>query len=85
MGDEARLEQILLNILGNAVKFTPEGGSVSFAAEQVSCENHLCTMRFKISDTGIGIDPESLPHIFDSFSQEDVSTTNRYGGSGVSK
>ena len=83
IGDEARLEQILLNILGNAVKFTPEGGSVSFAAEQVSSENHLCTMRFKISDTGIGIDPEYLPHIFDSFSQEDVSTTNRYGGSGL--
>ena len=83
IGDEARLEQILLNILGNAVKFTPEGGSVSFAAEQVSCEGKLCTMRFKISDTGIGIDPEYLPHIFDSFSQEDVSMTNRHGGSGL--
>ena len=40
-------------------------------------------MRFKISDTGIGIDPEYLPHIFDSFSQEDISTTNRHGGSGL--
>ena len=83
IGDEERLEQILLNILGNAVKFTPEGGSVAFTAEQLPTENERIKMRFKIRDTGIGIDPDFLPHIFDSFSQEDISSTNRFGGSGL--
>ena len=83
IGDAMRLKQALLNILDNATKFTDEGGSVSFIAEVLSSDDVHTTLRFTIQDTGIGIDPAFLPHIFDSFSQEDASATNRYGGSGL--
>ena len=83
IGDAMRLKQALLNILDNAVKFTDEGGSVSFIAEEISRDETRGRLRFTIQDTGIGIAPGFLPHIYDAFSQEDASTTNRYGGSGL--
>ena len=83
IGDSLRLRQVLLSILSNAVKFTPEGGSVTFVAEQLPREGEHCGMRFTISDTGIGIDEEFMPRLFDSFAQEDATPTNRYGGSGL--
>ena len=83
IGDSLRLRQVLLSILSNAVKFTPEGGSVTFVAEQLPREGEYCGMRFTISDTGIGIDEEFMPRLFDSFAQEDATPTNRYGGSGL--
>ena len=83
IGDDAKLRQIILNILSNAVKFTPKGGNVDFTVEQTAHFANKSTLRFAIKDTGIGIDKEFLPKIFDAFSQEDASTTNKYGSSGL--
>ncbi len=83
IGDNIKLKQVLINILGNAVKFTPEGGNIDFNVERVAKFDNKTTLRFTVSDTGIGISPDFLPHIFDSFSQEDSSATNKYGSSGL--
>jgi len=83
IGDNMKLRQVLINILGNAVKFTPAGGSVSLQVEPKAQYNGKVTLCFTIADTGIGISEEYLPHIFETFSQEDSSTTNRYGSSGL--
>ncbi|MBR3349807.1 MAG: response regulator, partial [Solobacterium sp.] len=74
---------VMINILGNAVKFTPEGGSVRFVIEEGPRYDHQATIRFIISDTGIGMRKEYLPHLFDAFSQEDSSATSRYGSTGL--
>ena len=83
VGDDMKLRQVLINILGNAVKFTPEGGAVSFTIEETARFDKKATLRFVISDTGIGMSEEYLPHLFDAFSQEDSSTTSRYGSTGL--
>ncbi len=83
IGDNIKLRQVLVNILGNAVKFTPEGGKIDFITEKVNSFDGRSTLRFRISDTGIGMSREYLPHIFDTFSQEDSTATNRYGCSGL--
>ena len=83
IGDDMKLRQVLINILGNAVKFTPEGGTVSFIIEDVSRMDDKATLRFTVSDTGIGMSKDYLPRLFDAFSQEDSSTTNRYGSTGL--
>ena len=83
IGDDMKLRQVLINILGNAVKFTPSGGSVRFVIQEVARFDRKCTLRFIVSDTGIGMSPEYLPHVFDAFSQEDSSATNRYGSTGL--
>ncbi len=84
IGDGLRLKRALLSILENAVKFTPAPGKVAFSVshEDVSEERH--TLRFTIRDTGIGMDESFIPKLFESFSREDASTTNSYGGSGLS-
>jgi len=76
--DATRLQQVLWNLLSNAIKFTPNGGRISVTAEQV--DQHI---RIKVADTGIGIDPAFLPHVFDRFRQADSATTRRYGGLGL--
>ncbi|MBR0474215.1 MAG: response regulator [Erysipelotrichaceae bacterium] len=83
IGDEMKLRQVMINILGNAVKFTPEGGSVTFDIENIASFDNMATLRFTIKDTGIGMSKEYLPHLFDSFSQEDSSSTNRFGSTGL--
>ncbi len=83
IGDDMKLRQVLINILGNAVKFTPEGGTVSFIIEDVARMDGKATLRFTISDTGIGMSKDFLPRLFDAFSQEDSSTTNKYGSTGL--
>ena len=83
IGDNMKLRQVLINILGNAVKFTPEGGKVELQVQRKAQFDGKTTLEFKISDTGIGISPEFLPHLFDTFAQEDDSNTNRYGSSGL--
>ncbi|MDO4804094.1 MAG: ATP-binding protein [Lachnospiraceae bacterium] len=83
IGDELRLKQVLINILGNAVKFTTPPGSVTFQTEHEDDDGDICTLKFTIKDTGIGMDKAFLPKLFDAFSQEDATTTNRYGGSGL--
>ena len=83
IGDNIKLRQILINILGNAVKFTPEGGKVTFTVEMLTRMGSNVTLRFTIRDTGIGMSPEYLPKLFDTFSQEDASAANRYGSTGL--
>ena len=83
IGDDMKLRQVMINILGNAVKFTPEGGTVSFHIADIARMNHKATLRFTISDTGIGMSKEYLPRLFDAFSQEDSSSTNKYGSTGL--
>ena len=83
IGDSVKLRQVLINILGNAVKFTPEGGSVELAIERTAHFVSRSALRFTISDTGIGMSPEYLPKLFDTFSQEDSSATNKFGSSGL--
>ena len=83
IGDNMKLRQVLINILGNAVKFTPRGGSVQMDVERTAHFDGQSTLRFTISDTGIGMSEEFLPHIFDTFAQEDASATSKYGSSGL--
>ena len=83
IGDDLKLRQVLINILGNAVKFTPSGGTVTFTVESAARFNGKSTLRFIISDTGIGMSQEYLPKLFDAFSQEDSSKTNRFGSTGL--
>ncbi len=83
IGDSVKLRQVLINILSNAVKFTPEGGSVSFDVSTKAKFGDHTTLCFRIADTGIGISADYLPHLFEAFSQEDSSSTSRYGSSGL--
>ena len=92
VGDDMKLKQILINILGNSVKFTNAPGTVTLQVEQLGPEAipgadgqgaGRCAMRFVMKDTGIGMDKEFIPQLFEAFSQEDATTTNRYGGSGL--
>ena len=83
IGDKMKLRQVLINILGNAVKFTPEGGKVELTVERTAQFENQTTLCFTIADTGIGMSREFLPKLFDTFAQEDSSTTSRYGSSGL--
>lgn len=77
-GDPARLQQIIWNLLNNAVKFTPKGGRV-----QIFLERKNSQVEIIISDSGIGVTPEFLPYLFERFTQSDSSTTRIYGGLGL--
>jgi PAS domain S-box-containing protein len=77
-GDPARLQQVFWNLLSNAVKFTPKGGRVQVLLQRVN--SHI---EFSVSDTGIGIPADFLPHVFDRFSQRDSSTHREFGGLGL--
>ncbi|MBN3885337.1 MAG: PAS domain-containing protein [Nostoc sp.] len=77
-GDSNRLQQIVWNLLSNAIKFTPKGGRVETRLERVNDQAQII-----VSDTGKGINPDFLPYIFESFRQEDVSITRKYGGLGL--
>ena len=83
IGDMMKLRQVLINILGNAVKFTPEGGRVELTVERTAQFENQTALRFTITDNGIGMSPEFLPKLFDTFTQEDSSTTNKYGSTGL--
>ncbi len=83
IGDDTKLRQILINILGNAVKFTPEDGNVELTVEKTAEFDGKSTLRFTMSDTGIGMSKEYLPKIFETFSQEDALANNKYGSSGL--
>jgi PAS domain S-box-containing protein len=81
-GDQLRTRQILLNLLGNAIKFT-EQGVITIAAELLSHTDDRAVIRLSVSDTGIGMTPEAMEGIFAPFTQADSSTTRKYGGSGL--
>ena len=82
MGDPLRLKQVLINLLSNAVKFTP-AGHVALAVKQRASNGRLVSLRFEVSDTGIGVTAEQQARIFDPFTQADSSTTRRFGGTGL--
>jgi PAS domain S-box-containing protein len=81
-GDSARVRQVLVNLVGNAVKFT-ERGRVHLAVDGGGDADGLCDVRFSVADTGIGIAPEQVERIFEKFTQADTSTTRRFGGTGL--
>jgi len=82
IGDDMRLQQILLNLVGNAVKFTPSG-SVTLKVSRDTSENAHTTLHFTVTDTGIGIPPEKCALIFKSFEQADTTHARRFGGTGL--
>ncbi len=81
LGDPGRLRQVLVNLVGNAIKFTSHGG-VTLTADLVSSTPQGARIRFAVRDTGIGIDPKTIPMLFEAFRQAD-GTTTRYGGTGL--
>ncbi|MDR0222548.1 MAG: cache domain-containing protein [Oscillospiraceae bacterium] len=83
IGDEQRLSQIITNILGNAVKFTPEEGKITVDASLSEETNGVCVIRISVEDSGIGISPEQQTRLFQPFHQAENSTTRKYGGTGL--
>lgn len=81
-GDNTRLYQILINLLGNSVKFT-EKGTVKLKADLVEEKKKTISVRFEVSDTGIGIAPDMINYIFESYTQASTDTTRKYGGTGL--
>ena len=82
LADPLRLQQVLINLIGNAIKFT-ETGSVTVALTVLSQQADGVKLRFSVSDTGIGIPPDQVARVFDMFAQVDGTTTRRFGGSGL--
>ena len=82
IGDPGRLRQILVNLVGNAIKFTEQGEVVIDVSEESSTDDEVC-LHFSVRDTGIGIPAEQLEKVFGAFSQADASTTRRFGGTGL--
>ncbi|MDR0886597.1 MAG: response regulator [Clostridiales Family XIII bacterium] len=83
IGDSLRLRQVLINLLGNAVKFTQEGGTTDFTIEKLEQEDDKTLIRFLIKDNGIGIPADRLDKIFEPFEQESANTSRQYGGTGL--
>ncbi len=82
-GDELRLSQVLINILNNAIKFTKPGGKISLSVVERSCTSKEITLKYSVTDTGIGIAPENIERIFESFEQENTAIASAYGGTGL--
>lgn len=83
IGDSLRLNQILINLLSNALKFTPSGGTVRLEIRQIRKKNERARLRFTVSDTGIGMREEFMSRLFLPFEQESASTSRKYGGTGL--
>ena len=84
LGDVMQLKRVMLSLLDNAVRYTDAPGTVRCSVQIVSEEDDKRVFRFSVSDTGIGMDPEFLSQLFESFSREDASSTSRHGGTGMS-
>ena len=83
VGDDQRLAQIITNLLGNAAKFTPVGGSINLNAALVGEKDGICEIRVDVVDSGIGISEEQQSRLFQSFEQAESSTSRKYGGTGL--
>ena len=83
IGDDLRLAQVITNLVGNSVKFTPEGGFITLKTLFLKEKNGLCTIQISITDTGIGISPEQKARLFQSFQQAESNTARIFGGSGL--
>ncbi len=82
LGDPNRIRQVIMNLVGNAVKFT-EQGHICILVKQIRKINSKCTLHIEVQDTGVGISKNALPHLFESFTQADTTTTRQYGGTGL--
>ncbi len=82
-GDAHRLNQIMINLVSNAIKFTPAGGRVQVESELLAETPEALTLRFRVTDTGIGMTPEVVARIFESFTQAYTDTSRRFGGTGL--
>ena len=83
IGDDMKLKQVIINILSNAIKFTDAPGSIQFAVERMAVYGDHSTLKLTVKDTGIGMEKEFIPRIFDTFAQEDSSRNNKYGSTGL--
>ena len=83
VGDDQRLAQVIANLMSNAVKFTPEEGSISLEARFLGEQSDVCSIQMEVADTGIGISPEQKALLFKPFSQADSDTARRFGGTGL--
>ncbi len=82
-GDPNKIKQVLVNLISNAVKFTPDEGKIDILIEKTNSSNGEATVRFSVKDSGIGITPEQKTKIFEAFSQADISTSRKFGGTGL--
>ncbi|MCL2832163.1 MAG: ATP-binding protein [Treponema sp.] len=83
IGDDQRLTQVITNLAGNAIKFTPKEGSIKLDANFLEEENDVCTLRITVTDTGIGISKEQQQKLFQSFQQAENHTSRKFGGTGL--
>jgi signal transduction histidine kinase/DNA-binding response OmpR family regulator len=83
VGDDQRLAQVITNLLGNAIKFTPELGTIGVDTRFLGEKDGICTIQISVKDTGIGISPEQQEKLFMSFEQAESSTTRKFGGTGL--
>lgn len=83
VGDQLRIYQVLINLTTNALKFTPFSGHVNIKIEEIDSDNNFSTLKFSVSDNGIGIKKDSITKIFDAFVQADRAVTKTYGGTGL--
>ena len=83
IGDEQHIAQVIVNILSNSAKFTPEHGTITFDANVVAAEGNKLRLKFDMTDTGIGISPEQQSRLFNSFEQADGSISRQFGGTGL--
>jgi CheY-like chemotaxis protein len=83
IGDDQRLTQVITNLISNAIKFTPPHGSIQLGAFLEQEENSICTIRFEVTDSGIGISAEQQRRLFTSFEQADSNTSRKFGGTGL--
>jgi signal transduction histidine kinase/ActR/RegA family two-component response regulator len=82
-GSPLHVRQVIINILGNAIKYNREGGSISFAVRELSFANETASVEFRIADTGIGISEEFMKHLFEPFTQETGGARTQFNGSGL--
>lgn len=83
VGDPTKISQVIVNLISNAIKFTPPKGTVAVRVEKLAETDTTVTVKFSVEDSGIGISEDQKQHIFDAFTQADVSTNRKYGGTGL--
>ena len=83
VGDDLRISQVITNLIGNAIKFTPDEGSIYLDACLCGEHNGQCTIQIKVTDTGIGLEPGQASKLFQAFQQAENTTTRKYGGTGL--
>jgi len=82
-GDPTKITQVLVNLISNAIKFTPENGTININIERVAHTDKRATIKFSVKDTGVGVSDEQKKNIFKAFSQADISTSRKFGGTGL--